>query len=42
MHLKEWSLINLIIVEERLRAVHTVIKEWHFRIEGELDAARQT
>lgn len=31
LHLKDWSLINLVVVEERLKEVHEVVRQWHSR-----------
>lgn len=41
-HLKEWSLINLGRVGGALEKVTAIFKDWHYKMEGELDYKRDT
>jgi hypothetical protein len=38
-HLKEWAIINLAIVNDVFVSLIKIVEEWHFKVEGRIEAA---
>jgi len=38
-HLKDWAIVNLAVVGDVFAAISKVIEDWHFKIEGRIEAA---
>jgi hypothetical protein len=38
-HLKDWAIVNLAVVNDAFSLLLKVVEDWHFKIEGRIEAA---
>jgi hypothetical protein len=40
-HLKDWAIVNLAVVNDVFSLLFKVVEDWHFKIEGRIEAANE-